>query len=167
MTEGTLLILGIGNLLLQDEGVGVHALARLETEALPGWVQLLDGGTGGFHLLGHLGEHRRVILIDATLDGQPAGTVSVLRPRFAEEFPRSLSAHDIGLRDLIETATLLGQLPEITLITVSVQPDQPMHVGLSPSVAGVLEQIVMEVRRLLDELELAAPEAPRAGAVRP
>jgi hydrogenase maturation protease len=112
-------------------------------------IDVVDGGTGGFQLLSYLGEYPRVIMIDAAADGKPPGTVSVLKPRFASDFPKSLSAHDIGLKDLVEAATLVGGLPDIDLITVSVESIQPMSVDLSPSVAAALPEIERLVRALI------------------
>lgn len=135
---GATLVLGIGNLLMGDEGVGVHALRSLEAEPWPDGVTLVDGGTGGFHLLGCLSAYPRVVMVDATMDGAPAGTVSVLRPRYASDFPRALTAHDIGLRDLIESAQLLGALPDVTLVTVSIGEVVAMRTTLSPEVAAAI-----------------------------
>ncbi len=132
-----------------DEGVGVHAVRALERESLPAGVQLLDGGTGGFHLLALFEEHRQMILNDATLDGAATGTVRVLHPRFASDFPRSLSAHDIGLRDLIESAVLLGPLPTIDLVTVSIPLDNLVGVELSPAVAAAVPEVMKTVLALL------------------
>ena len=143
------LVLGIGNLLLGDEGVGVHAARRLEAEGLPAGVGILDGGTGGFHLLALFQEHDPIILIDATMDGKPAGTVTLTRPRFASDFPRTLSAHDIGLRDLLETATLLGPLPELYLVAVSIEGIPSMGMELSPAVERSLEEVSALVRTVL------------------
>ena len=108
----------------------------LENERLPVGVEVLDGGTGGFHLLSYLGEYPEVILIDATLDGSAAGTVRIIKPRFLSDYPRSLGAHDIGLRDLIESAALLGSLPVIHLITISVADIGAMTTELTPAVQG-------------------------------
>lgn len=143
------LILGIGNVLLGDEGVGVHVIRALEKECVPANVRLLDGGTGGFHLLEYLQEYPRVVLIDATLDGRPAGTIGVLRPRFSHEFPRTLSAHDIGLKDLVESAALLGKLPEIALYTVSVNPGQSLTMELSEEIRQAAGQVA---RKILENL---------------
>jgi hydrogenase maturation protease len=144
-----MLILGIGNLLMGDEGVGVHAIRALEREPMPPGVFLLDGGTGGFHLLELFDEHRHMILIDATLDDGEPGTVRVLHPKFATDFPRSLSAHDIGLRDLVESATLLGPLPTIDLITVSIAKIQPMTIELTPEVRDSLPLVTQTARALM------------------
>lgn len=132
------LVLGIGNLLMGDEGVGVHALRAFEQEPWPESVTLLDGGTGGFHLLEYLSEYPRIVMVDATMDGAPAGTVSVLMPRYASDFPRALTAHDIGLRDLIESAALLGPLPDITLVTVSIEEIRSMVTDLSGPVEAAI-----------------------------
>lgn len=142
------LVLGIGNVLMGDEGVGVHAVRRLEG-TLPPHVALLDGGTGGFHLLDDLASHDPIYMIDATMDGKPAGTVSLTEPRYASDFPRTLTAHDIGLRDLIESAALLGRLPRVYLVTVSVEALQPMELTLSPEVEAALPAVIDEIHRLV------------------
>jgi hydrogenase maturation protease len=116
-------------------------------------IDVVDGGTGGFHLLALLQDYPRVVMIDAAADGKPPGTVSVLKPRFANDFPKSLSAHDIGLKDLVEAAALLGGLPEIDLITVSVEGVQPMSLDLSPAVAAAMPEIERRVKEMTDRAE--------------
>lgn len=143
------LVLGVGNLLMGDEGVGVAAVRRLEAAGLGEQAELVDGGTGGFHLLDLFVERPRMILIDAAADGKEPGTVSVLRPRFATDFPPSLSAHDIGLKDLIQSAALLGRLPEVLLITVSVGALSSLSLELSPPVKAALDQVEAVVRQAL------------------
>ena len=145
------LVLGIGNLLMGDEGVGVHALRAFADETWPEGVTLLDGGTGGFHLLEYLSDYPRIVMVDATMDGAPAGTVSVLTPRYASDFPRALTAHDIGLRDLIESAALLGPLPEITLVTVSIQEIRSMVTDLSAPVAAAIPVVRERVARAVGQ----------------
>jgi len=148
-TRKQTLVLGVGNLLMGDEGVGVHAVTALQQDSLPSSVTLLDGGTGGFHLLSLFAEYDPIILVDATLDGRPAGTVTVTRPKFASDFPKTLSAHDIGLRDLLESATLLGPLPALYLIAVSVDTIQPMMMELSPAVRDSLPRVREAAREIL------------------
>ncbi len=146
MTRGTL-VLGIGNLLMGDEGVGVRVIERLEQESWPDGVTVVDGGTGGFHLLEYLQEFSPIVMVDATMDGQPPGTVGVLRPKYASDFPRALTAHDIGLRDLVESAALLGPLPDITLVTISIAEVRSMDTRLSPAVERALPTVAGLVRR--------------------
>jgi len=148
MPSEPLLVLGVGNLLVGDEGVGVHVIRLLERETWPAHVHLLDGGTGGFHLLGVLTSYRRVILVDATRDGAPPGTVRQFTARLPTEFPAALGAHDIGLKDLISAAAFTGALPEMTVITISVGELKPMTMELSPSVADALAEVTRRVREL-------------------
>ena len=156
MNSSRILVLGIGNLLMGDEGVGVHAVRVLEQDLAStvaqsaGSLTIVDGGTGGFHLLSYLTDYDPVILIDATVDGRPTGTVSVLEPRYASDFPRALTAHDIGLRDLIEAAVLSGPLPKIWLITVSIAELQSMQTTMTPEVEAAIPEVVARVRQLVD-----------------
>ncbi len=156
-TPATILVLGIGNYLMGDEGVGVHAIKALERETIPPGVSLLDGGTGGFHLLSYLQDYPTVLLIDATMDGGAPGTVRVLRPRFASDFPRALSAHDIGLRDLIESVILTGKLPDIRLLTVSIGDLNDMRTELSPEVSAAIPSVVASVKEILADLLTEGP----------
>lgn len=135
------LVLGIGNVLMGDEGVGVHAIRYLDDGSWPDDVELVDGGTGGFHLLDYLSAELPIVMIDATMDGKPVGTVSTLRPRYASDFPRALSAHDIGLRDLVEAAQIIGALPALDLITVSIDEIRPMELTLSAPVEAALPAV--------------------------
>lgn len=143
------LVLGIGNLLMGDEGIGVHAVRLFEEHSVPPGVDVLDGGTGGFHLLALFEEYPRIIMIDATMDGKPAGTLTTLMPRFSSDYPRTLSAHDIGLRDLVETAELLGHSPVIHLITISIDRIQPMVDRPSPQILASLPAIREVILRIL------------------
>ena len=151
-SDNKILILGIGNVLMGDEGVGVHAIKELEKETFPPNVTLLDGGTGGFHLLEYLQEYPRIIMIDATMDGKLAGTISLIEPKFATDFPRSLSAHDIGLRDLIESTAVLGELPKMYLITVTIDSIQSMQMELSPEIEKQIPAVVGKVKEVLETL---------------
>ena len=144
-----ILVLGIGNILLGDEGVGVKVIKLLEEINLPKNIELLDGGTGGFHLLSYLQDHDRIIMIDATLDGQDTGTINIIKPRFSNEFPRTLSSHDIGLKDLVESASLLGKLPEILLFTVSVNPEQSLTMELSDKIDKAAKEVCNQIVDLL------------------
>lgn len=141
----TVLVVGVGNLLMGDEGVGIHALRTLaEGPALPG-VAWLDGGTGGINLLEPICAAQSVVMIDATRDGRPAGSVTLLRPDTVGALPRGLSAHDFGLRDLFAAAALTGKFPDIYLYTISVETIEPMSMELSPAVAKAVPEVVSEV----------------------
>jgi hydrogenase maturation protease len=146
-TAPQLLVLGIGNLLMGDEGIGVHVVRALERTPLPAHVACLDGGTGGFQLLGPMDEADRLILVDATLDGGSPGTVRRLRPRFSGDYPRTLTAHDIGLKDLLDAFHLFGAERDVTLFAVSIDADQEISTELSAPLAAQVPEIVREVLR--------------------
>jgi hydrogenase maturation protease len=138
MPEKDILILGLGNYLMADEGVGVHLARRMQAESLPPGVDLLDGGTGGFHLLEYFEQYKKVIIIDATLDGNAPGHIRLIRPQFVSDFPQAMSTHDIGLKDLVGALQLLGRMPEIDLFVVSISTIQEQGVALSPEIEAVL-----------------------------
>ncbi|MDE6825460.1 MAG: HyaD/HybD family hydrogenase maturation endopeptidase [Paramuribaculum sp.] len=133
------LIMGIGNLVLQDEGFGVHAIRRLaeNPEQIPEGVDLLDGGTAGLHLMGNLQNFERLIVIDAALDGNPTGTVRRLRPNYGD-FPPLVTAHEIGLKDVLEALEITGFCPDTELIVVSVEKYTSLGTELSPAVEAAL-----------------------------
>jgi len=151
------LILGIGNTLMGDEGVGVHVIRRLQETTLPEGVECLDGGTGGLHLLGPLQSAGRVILVDATVDGNRPGTFRRLQPRFSADYPPSLTAHDIGLKDLLDALELLGSGPPVTLFAVSIEPLGELDTSLSLAVERRLPALVRAIRD--EALEGAGIEA--------
>lgn len=150
-SKAGILVLGIGNLLMGDEGLGVHYARRMEEEALPEGVTVLDGGTAGFNLMEALETHEHVIMVDATLDGRPAGSIREVQPRFSSDFPKALSTHDIGLKDLVEGLFLLGRPPAIDLMAVSIETVQPLHVGLSPPIEKVLPELVCRTLKKIRE----------------
>jgi len=156
------LILGIGNLLMGDEGVGIHVLNHLERAELPASVKCLDGGTGGFALLEPMQAAERVVLIDATVDGQPLGTLQRLRPQFSRDYPPTLTAHDIGLKDLIDAFYLLGQHPHVNLFAISVALPGELSTELSEELAIRVPQFadqVLEDVRAWDRGEQRCPAA--------
>lgn len=143
------LVMGLGNVLLQDEGIGVHTLRELENLEWPDHIDLLDGGTGGFVLLSLFQEYQRIVIIDATLSNEPQGTITVIHPKFAKDFPKSLSTHELGLKDMIESAIILGKVPEIHLITVSINPEQKMNMELTSEIKARIPEIISTVKTVL------------------
>lgn len=141
-SSGKTLVLGIGNTLMGDEGVGVEVVRELERRGtLPEGVETLDGGTGSFLLLEPMQSAGHVILIDATIDGAPPGTVRRLEPRFSKDYPKTLTAHDIGLKDLIDAFYLMGETPRVTLYAVSIENLGEMNIGLTPPIEAIVPTV--------------------------
>ena len=152
-TMNRLLILGIGNVLMGDEGVGVHVVNEVGKAAWPADVECLDGGTGSFLLLEPMQSAEKVILIDACIDGAEAGEVRKLRPKYSKDYPKTLTAHDIGLKDLLDAFYLMGKrAPDVTLFAISIPPLQDMQLGMSTKLNDAVPRIAELVR---GEAELA------------
>lgn len=133
-----------------DEGVGVHAARWLtDNQYLPEDIEVLDGGTGGFHLMGHFQNYERVILVDAATDGQTPGTITRLQPQFSSDYPTTLTAHDIGLKDLIDALYLVDSRPQIILFTVSIEMPSDLSVDLTDDVAASLPRVAQQIKEYL------------------
>ncbi len=139
------LVLGLGNVIMGDEGVGVHVVRALEKHSLPTNVECLDGGTGGFTLLEPLQEAGRIILIDAAADGNPIGTVTRTTPKFSRDYPPTLTAHDIGVKDLLDVFYIQGGSPDVVLYAITIDPHQSISMELSPEIAKAAEVAVAEI----------------------
>jgi hydrogenase maturation protease len=132
------LVLGLGDVHMSDEGVGVHVIHQLKHELPIPHVRFLDGGFGGAHLLAELDNARAIVVVCGTCDSLPAGTLSYAQPRHARDLPPTPGAALDGLKELFAAATLLDRLPEAHLYTVSI--GRPGHVGsqLSSPIAAAM-----------------------------
>ena len=148
----SVLVLGIGNYLMGDEGVGVHVANTLADEKFLEGVSVVDGGTGGFHLLEYFEKNDVVILVDATLDNNPPGTIRLIKPKFAEDFPRAMSTHDIGLKDMVSALQLLGTMPETHLFVVSIASIQQQGIELTDEVNKVVPVVIDKIKKLIEEI---------------
>ena len=150
------LVLGIGNTILSDEGVGVHVLDALAKEVLPDEVTLLDGGTLSFTLAGPIQDHDALIVVDATNLQLPAGSVRVFAGEEMDAFlvhNRKSSVHEVGLTDLRAIALLAGHWPERRVL-VGIQP-QKLDWGEvpTPEVAAAIPVACSEILKILKNWE--------------
>jgi hydrogenase maturation protease len=150
--SNSILILGVGNYLMGDEGVGVHLIQEMAKINLPEYLDILDGGTGGFLLLSCFEAYKTVIFVDATMDGKEEGTISLIRPKFASDFPSALSVHDVGLKDMIEAVYLMDSKPNIPLFTISISEMVPMTIELSPKVKQAIPKTIEQILELTEKL---------------
>ena len=148
----SILVMGVGNYLMGDEGVGVHVIQEMAKKELPNYVDILDGGTGGLLLLSCFEVYPTIIFVDATMDGKPAGTVSLIRPKFASDFPSALSVHDVGLKDMIEAVYLMDHVPDIHLFTVSIEELNPMTIELNKKVQVAIPEIIEQILNISKDL---------------
>jgi hydrogenase maturation protease len=111
----TTLILGVGNIIMADEGFGIHVAHHLKKMQLPDNVIVEEGGVGGFNLLGSLEGVKRLIVLDVMTTGVPAGEIHFFKPdpSFGEPGKSIISFHQVGVLELIQMWGLLGYKPEI------------------------------------------------------
>lgn len=142
-------IIGIGNLILKDEGVGVHAVQRLEGVNLPQRVEVIDGGTDTMELLQVFRDYERIIVIDALKGGGKPGTIYRVTPEeIMHDRTRTLSLHEVGLLDVLGMARQLGGHGEVVII--GVEPKEiSCSIELSPEVEAELPRVMEAV---LEEL---------------
>ncbi len=162
-SRSRLLILGLGNLLCSDDGLGaLVAGAIAKTREIPEGVQVLDGGTLGLALLPYLEDAERAILVDAIqADAPPGSLVRLEGEDVGPAVAARLSVHQVGVSDLIEAARWRDRVPP-TLVLLGVVPQTTdLGVGLSAPVqaaAGDLLRLVVEEAR-----RLGFPLEPKAG----
>ena len=152
-----ILVLGIGNILLKDEGVGVHAVRDLTARAergrpaLPDGVELYDGGTFGIDLLDTLANRRKVIVIDAVrADAAPGTVLRFTAADLAQREEADLSLHQVGLCETLAMARQLGCAPEEVVIFGIVPATLEAGLEVSPQVAAVMPKVVELVLAELD-----------------
>ncbi|NEV62530.1 hydrogenase maturation protease [Thiorhodococcus minor] len=134
------LVIGWGNLLLSDEGVGVHALRRLELDyRFEPAVRLEDGGTSGLDLLPLFADHGRILMLDAVAGELPPGEIQVIRDdEIRRVLSQKLSVHHLGVTDVLAVAELLEYtLEEIVLVGIVPERLEP-GLELSPTLTSRL-----------------------------
>jgi hydrogenase maturation protease len=147
-----LVVIGLGNPIMADDGLGIAALERLrEGWTLPESVHLVDGGTWGMNLLPLVEEASELLLLDAIDRGAPVGELVVLE---REEVPRflglKLSPHQVDLREVLALAELRGSLPR-KLVAMGLQPARvEMFSGLSPELECRMDQLLAAVIERLE-----------------
>jgi hydrogenase maturation protease len=146
------LVLGLGNPLLGDEGIGVRVVEVLKRQVLPPGVAVTEGGTAGLGLIGLMEGYERVVIVDAADMGYPPGRVIRFTPAEVQfkAAGAPLSLHQVGLGEALALAEALEIAPA-ELVIIGVQPGRiEGGAGLSPEVENAIPQII---RAVLDELD--------------
>jgi hydrogenase maturation protease len=170
------LVLGIGNILLQDEGVGVVVADRIAAAqaagdpAVPAGTRIVDGGTLGLDLLPMIGDADQVVIVDAVNLGRPPGTVTVLHDGAVQAaLSGHVSPHQIGVGDLVAAARLTGTMPprlaligiQPAVIAIGLELTEPVAAAVDIAAGLVLRELA---ERAIDgDLELVAAAAGGAG----
>ena len=146
-----MLIIGVGNLLLKDEGVGVQVARQLQKRALPPEVEVCDGGVGGIGLLDYFRRTSKLLLIDAAEMNLKPGAVVRFTPREVKDSGHRVkfSTHDVGLAEVLKLAEALGLCPEEVVI-IGIQPKEiawgeELSPAVQASLPGVVEMVMKEI----------------------
>ncbi len=160
------LVLGIGNILLQDEGIGVHVVQALRHRyQIPAEVEILDGGTAGMSLLEDLMDKDHVIIIDAVHTGEPPGTVVRLADEAVPVFlQQRISPHQLGLSEVLAALVLADKKPP-HLVLIGIVPEA---MELSLELTATIEQkldllvnsVIAELTAIGVRLSPRSPETP-------
>jgi hydrogenase maturation protease len=140
-------VIGLGNVVLSDDGLGVHLVRRLRDRyRLEDRVELVEGGTAGLLLLPHLADASRVIIVDAIDTGAPVGTLVRLAGEDSwRAFGLHLTPHDVGLRDLLGAARLSEVWPSQLVLHGAQPATTEIGTELSPPLAAVLDPLARAV----------------------
>jgi hydrogenase maturation protease len=146
-----ILVLGIGNILLRDEGVGVRVAEKMKEMTLPPEVEVIDGGTGGLDMLYHIEGRKKVIVVDAVKAGAPPGTLFRFTDKdLAAKKGTLRSAHGIDFSDVIAAARFLGTKPP-AIVFIGIEPQElTASMELSPpmqeKVPILINLVMKEIR---------------------
>lgn len=151
-----IVILGVGNLLLSDEGVGVHVANKLMEMDLPAGVEVIEGGTDGFRLMNVVTGADRLIVVDAVKGESPPGSIYRFDINDVPSSPDAYktSVHQIGILEVVHLSELVGQTPETTVIGVEPK-SMEMGMELSPEIQ---EKIPRIIELVLEEVKAALLE---------
>ena len=150
MEPKKILVLGLGNILLGDEGVGVRVAEQLLTHPLLDGIEVIDGGTAGYELINFFEGKEKVIIVDAVKTNDTPGSVYKLDLSLVqEEETVQLSLHQIGLKNVFKMASLMDLNPEVTLVGIVPKDYQDYNIGLSDEVE---QAIPLAIETVLQEI---------------
>jgi len=159
-------VLGLGNVLLADDGIGAAAVDRLERDyRIPPEVRLVEGGTLGLSLLDVVGGAEHLILVDAVATDAPPGTLVRLDGGDVMDAVRErLSVHQVGVADLLNAARLIGRYPASVLLLGLVPGSIGLGVGRTSAVDAALDALVAAIVREVQTLGYELVAHPHSGA---
>ena len=151
-TTRNIIVLGVGNTIHSDDGFGVHAMRKLESDPrLPNGVTCLDGGTRGLELLASLHDCSRLLLLDAVDVGEKPGTMMRLTGDELRGLATGASVHQLGVADLLTTLPLVSDI-ETEVVILGVQPastdwgtelSPPVEAAVGPVVEKAVEELLL------------------------
>jgi hydrogenase maturation protease len=153
MASERITIMGIGNPLMRDEGIGIRVVEVLMTSfEFPDHVTLVDAGTMGMTILNLFQDCDYMLVVDAVDgSGEPAGTVMRLSPEDLAPNQVMHSLHDVRLVDVLQSAMLMGNEPTVDCIGVQIEDMSEISIGLTPDLEAAVPDVVAAVLEVLAE----------------
>jgi len=151
-SQDSIVVMGMGNVLLKDEGVGVHVIRMLEEWNLPASVRLIDAGTAALDMLQIIGAVKKLIVVDTVKGGGKPGSVYKFKPSDIKSSERALSSlHQLGFMEALSIAERIGEAPrDVTII--GVEPgDISFGLELSSEIKNKLPDIISAVLELIPD----------------
>lgn len=148
-----ILVLGIGNILHMDDGVGPHVVNSLAEERpdLAEMADIVDGGTAGFDLLPLMSGRRKIIIIDALKADDKPGSIYRIPGAYIGGAGNGLSLHEAGVRKMLDMLYVMGENPEVELLGIVVEDISSLEIGLSESLKNSLPRAVEELVKIISE----------------
>ena len=142
-------ILGIGNILLQDDGVGVHVIKQLENENLPSTIELVDGGTSTLDTLGLFLDYKKVIVVDCLRAGLKPGTIYKIKPEDIKSYKKeNLSIHDVQILDVVNMANMMNKFPEVVIF--GIEPEEiTLNLEMTKTMISKIPEIIYNIKKEL------------------
>jgi len=147
-------VIGLGNILMEDEGIGVHAIRHLEEKyTFSPEIEIVDGGTSGLDLLPFFGPEKSILLVDAVNFNMKPGTVASLEDdAILAQLDPKISLHHLGLSDLISISELTDRkAKKMTLLGIQPESMENLDLEMTDTIKGVFDKIIQNALRILKE----------------
>jgi len=145
-------IIGIGNILMQDDAMGVNVIRQLENENLPSTIEVVDGGTSALNMLSYFIEYKKLIIVDCLKAGHKPGTIYRIQPEDIAGYDgRNLTIHDVQILDVVKMAKMMGKFPQVVIFGI-----EPQQIDLGLEMTELMNSKIPEViKHIKSELNLA------------
>ncbi|MCP4133446.1 MAG: hydrogenase maturation protease [bacterium] len=142
-----ILILGIGNLLQKDDGLGVHIVNHMQETGtpLPENVEIVDGGTAGFDLVPLMKDQDKIIIVDALKADDVPGSVYRFPAEHLADTGQTYSLHDMGVKKILDVLKIMGDDPEVEIIGIVPEDIGTLEIGISDSVKRSIPKVVDQI----------------------
>ncbi len=154
--EPTVTVLGLGNILLTDEGIGVHTVNAFQKRfALPPFVEVVDGGSAGLDLIPFIEGREKVLMVDAVNFDREPGYIDVLENEgIPARITEKASMHHLGLLDVLSIVKLSGNFPK-ELCLIGIQPKRlELGLDMTPEICDKQEQLIERIAEKLREWKI-------------